>query len=111
MLLSDELCGHVLETARDYVEETGIRLHSGYSGRGMCGQTCLAFYNGDLDRFFVDLAIDCPDECREELRQILKRRRNDSFGLDMISYFPGIETPDALIEGFAEIRRDCGLEE
>lgn len=110
MVVTDEMAAHIVNTALDFVED-GLRLHERYSGRGMYGEQCVAFYGGDTRAFLVSLAIDAPEDTREDFRDMLKNERSDNLGLDMVYYFPGFKVSKELLKGFARIYNETGLEE
>lgn len=70
-------------------EETKLR--GNYSGRGMCGETCLAFTGewGTLNAVasVIESLADDPERLRE-FADLLSDARTDTCGLGEIVYFP-----------------------
>lgn len=79
----------------DLDPERAIRAH--YSGRAMYGKECLGIVHsttGELLRFALALNEEDP-ESREWLEQ---GTRNDSMGLDEITYWPQVQVTGEVYE-------------
>jgi hypothetical protein len=65
-----------------YCQKKGIRVSRHYSGRGMFGKECIAFYG---------TARECTTIAEFIKRKTAYSYNYDQFGLDWIYYFPDIE--------------------
>lgn len=78
---------NTIDNALDSIERVNVR--SDYSGRSMFGKTCFGIdfdHGSDVAEFFINLA-----EADADLARMLRSRmRQDSMGLGLIVYFPGI---------------------
>lgn len=77
-------------------EDLGMELRTDYSGRGMCGKTCIGFVHGTTNTeaameiaFYVAKNFPYCDLIND-----FKNVRTDSMGRESIIYFPSIQVED-----------------
>jgi uncharacterized membrane protein len=78
---------HLVE---DALEEYGgeVKIHRGYSGRGMFGEQCLAVYGPITSLIAFSLYLGAY-LYRREWESLAEAIRIDQFGTGHVAYFPG----------------------
>jgi hypothetical protein len=86
---------HPLQTLLQHYLDDDCELRS-YSGRGMCGERCLAI-SGSLPRIMRTLVEGCLGDAedlsaaeRTDVRDAMDAVQTDSLGRGQIVYFPGV---------------------
>jgi len=74
---------------------TGIEPRYGYSGRDMFGAKCFGLEGRPADSqiALLDFAAENP-QTPDIIRKLVKSRRQDHMGLNMIIYFHGVDIPE-----------------
>mgnify|MGYP001580644674 CR=1 FL=1 len=63
---------------------------SAYSGRGMCGETCLSVTADNLGALFADVLEILDAEENEIAAHAFRGMRTDSLGRSTVVYFPRV---------------------
>jgi len=81
---------------QEIVDIVGYNYHvREYSGRGMYGDKCLGIVTDDIIKCVVDVMLECSEENRIDIGEMLRGGVTDSMGRSEILYFPKIEwNPD-----------------
>lgn len=84
-----------VEFVRDYAESNGYRLRTDYSGRGMCGHTCIGVTTDDPAGFLADILMEAVDALgvgKAKAKKVLVTGcKKDQMGLDYIVYWPSLQ--------------------
>lgn len=99
--ISTQLTALLEEVSGSYeAEDISFRIDKSYSGRFMCGVTCIGFClarNADWPDIFDMFEIVNPylfKIVKRELKELEECARIDTMGLDKIFYFPGHQFPE-----------------
>jgi hypothetical protein len=92
--LSAEMLSSLENLVSDLPGEAHVR---SYSGRGMCGRSCLAI-SGEISLFTLGLMIGQDVELAD-IFNCAGEPREDSMGRGVVIYWPRIAAPDTTEEG------------
>ena len=84
----------IAERVQDYGNDHGLTVFDDYSGRSMCGRSCIGLAVSDSDSAVAGILryLEAEDEdVREEAQSLLtETMRRDSYGRELVIYWPAL---------------------
>lgn len=106
--MRDDLLTAFMVKLNDVLYDAGLtpeeNLRTDYSGRGMCGKTCIgvtlsssevAAFWISVGQTIISLQNNDRDELAREFENLGADYATDNMGLDMIIYFPRVQAPES----------------